>query len=141
MAPSDARARVRGSRASRPAEAAPAPRAHRPRRPPASRQGRLPNGGPAGTEAHHRFQLFVAGTEPNSAQAIDNLTRLCDEHLSGHYSIETIDVLTHATAAHAHHVLVTPTLVLLAPLPAVTLYGNLQETGRVMAALRLTRRP
>lgn len=79
----------------------------------------------------------MAGAEANSAHAVENLTRLCEAHLPGRHTIETIDVLTHATLAHTHRVLVTPTLVLLAPLPKVTLYGNLQDTARVLAALGL----
>jgi circadian clock protein KaiB len=83
------------------------------------------------------FRLFVVGNESNSAQARVNLARLCEEHLKGRYQIENVDVLKDAVIAHKHNVLVTPTLILIRPLPKVTLFGNLSETRRVLAALRL----
>lgn len=86
----------------------------------------------------HVFRLFVAGNESNSTQASGNLARLCEEHLKGRYQIETVDVLKDATAAHKNNVLVTPTLILIKPLPKVTVLGNLNDTRQVLAALRLT---
>lgn len=84
------------------------------------------------------FQLFVAGDEPNSALARGNLVRLCDAHLPGRYEIHTVDVLKDAGAAYKHNVIVTPTLILIRPLPRVTLFGTLRDPGQVRAALRLT---
>ena len=88
--------------------------------------------------ATYVFRLFVAGNESNSAQAKGNLVRLCEEHLKGRYQIETLDVLKDAAAAHKNNVLVTPTLILLKPLPKVAVLGNLNDTSQVLAALRLT---
>ena len=83
------------------------------------------------------FRLFVAGNESNSSQARGNLTRLCEQHIKGRYKIDAMDVLKDATAAHKNNVLVTPTLILIKPLPKVTVLGNLNDTGQVLAALRL----
>jgi circadian clock protein KaiB len=83
------------------------------------------------------FRLFVAGNESNSSQARGNLTRLCEQHIKGRYKIDAMDVLKDAAAAHKNNVLVTPTLILIRPLPKVTVLGNLNDTRRVLAALRL----
>ncbi|HXN50988.1 MAG TPA: circadian clock KaiB family protein [Candidatus Acidoferrum sp.] len=83
------------------------------------------------------FRLFVAGNESNSSQARGNLARLCEEHIKGRYKIDTVDVLKDAAAAHKNNVLVTPTLILIRPLPKVTVLGNLNDTRQVLAALRL----
>ncbi|MHB8483219.1 MAG: circadian clock KaiB family protein [Nitrospiria bacterium] len=83
------------------------------------------------------FQLFVAGGESNSTLARGNLARLCEEHLKGRYEIEIVDVLKDAAAAHKHHVLLTPTLILIKPRPKVTVVGNLNDIRQVLAALRL----
>lgn len=91
---------------------------------------------PAGGKTYV-FQLFVAGNESNSTQARDNLARLCKEHLTGRHEIIIVDVLKDAATAYTHHVLVTPTLILLKPLPKVLLLGNLSDTRHVLAALRL----
>jgi circadian clock protein KaiB len=84
------------------------------------------------------FRLFLAGNESNSAQARANLARLCGEHLKGRYKIDAVDVLKDATSAHQNNVLVTPTLILVKPLPRVILLGNLNDTTQVLAALRLS---
>jgi circadian clock protein KaiB len=84
------------------------------------------------------FRLFVAGNESNSSQARGNLARLCEQHIKGRYKIDTVDVLKDAAAAHKNNVLVTPTLILIKPLPKVTILGNLNDTRLVLAALRRT---
>jgi len=84
------------------------------------------------------FRLFVAGNESNSSQARQKLARLCEEHLKGRYKIDVVDVLKHAASAHKNNVLVTPTLILIKPLPKVTVLGNLNDDRQVLAALRLT---
>jgi circadian clock protein KaiB len=84
------------------------------------------------------FRLFLAGNESNSSQARANLARLCAEHLKGRHRIVAVDVLKDSTSAHKNNVLVTPTLILVKPLPKVTLLGNLNDTAQVLAALRLS---
>ena len=83
------------------------------------------------------FRLFVAGNESNSSQARGNLARLCEEHIKGRFKIDAVDVLKNTSAAYKNNVLVTPTLILIKPLPKVTVLGNLSDTRRVLAALRL----
>jgi circadian clock protein KaiB len=84
------------------------------------------------------FRLFVAGNESNSSQATRNLERICEEHIKGHHKIDVVDVLKDAAAAHKNNVVVTPTLILIKPLPKVTVLGNLNDAKQVLAALRLT---
>jgi len=83
------------------------------------------------------FKVFVAGHEPKSALAVTNLIRLCNKHIPGRYHIDTVDVLKHAEAAYKQRVIVTPTVILISPLPQVTLFGTLSDPAQVLAALRL----
>jgi circadian clock protein KaiB len=83
------------------------------------------------------FRLFVAGNESNSSQARRNLARICEEHIKGHHKIDVVDVLKDVSNAHKNNVLVTPTLILIKPVPKVTVLGNLNDTKQVLAALRL----
>jgi circadian clock protein KaiB len=83
------------------------------------------------------FQLFVAGAETNSALALENLVRLCETHVPGHYAIHTVDVLKNAEAAYRAGVVVTPTVLRLKPAPKITVFGNLGATRSVLAALGL----
>ncbi len=89
--------------------------------------------------ATYVFRLFVAGHEANSTLARGNLARLCGEHLKGRHQIEVVDVMTDTATAYRNGVLVTPTLLLIAPRPRVTLLGSLNDEGQVLAALRLGR--
>jgi circadian clock protein KaiB len=91
----------------------------------------------AGGETY-RLRLFVAGDESNSRRARENLARLCEEHMKERYELEIVDVLQDFRTALADGVLVTPTLIVVAPPPRVTVLGNLSDTEKVLSALRLT---
>ena len=84
-----------------------------------------------------KFILFVAGQEPNSVLARQNLQRLCQERLPGRHTIEIIDVFQNLDAALKHNILITPTLIKVAPDPPVTVFGNLSDSPKVMTSLRL----
>ena len=90
------------------------------------------------SRSHYTFRLFVVGDGPNSRQALANLRRLCQEHLPGRCTIETVDVVKNYAAAVKDNILITPALVLVAPLPRVTILGNLSDPRKVLLALRLT---
>jgi circadian clock protein KaiB len=87
---------------------------------------------------HYRLRLFVAGNGSNSTLALANLRRLCQEHLKDRHTIETIDVVKDFEAAVRDNILVTPALVLVTPLPRVTILGNLGDAQKVRVALRLS---
>ena len=86
---------------------------------------------------HYLLRLFVVGDGPNSKLAASNLRNLCREHLDGRCTIETIDVEKNFAAALENNILITPALVLVAPLPRVTVLGNLSDRQKVLLALRL----
>jgi len=87
---------------------------------------------------HYVLRLFVAGNGTNSKLALANLQRLCREHLHGRCTIQTVDVVTNYEAAVRNNILVTPALILVAPLPRVIVLGNLSDAQKVLAALRLS---
>jgi circadian clock protein KaiB len=85
-----------------------------------------------------RFRLYIAGGVPNSAQAVANLTALCRAHLPGRHQIEVVDVFREPGRALADHILMTPTLIALAPPPARRIVGTLSQTQPVLEALGLS---
>jgi hypothetical protein len=85
----------------------------------------------------YRLLLFVAGDEPNSRLAKENLAQLRDSIPEDRCAVEIIDVLEDYRPALEHNVLVTPCLLLLGPAPVVRIVGTLNDTRRVRAALRL----
>ena len=54
---------------------------------------------PSGTE-YWDLRLYVAGHTDKSLRAINNLKRICEEHLEGRYTIEVIDLVERAAACN-----------------------------------------
>jgi circadian clock protein KaiB len=84
-----------------------------------------------------RLILFVAGDEPNSIAAIDNLKQLCRSAPKYVFELSVVNVLEQYQSAREHRVLVTPCLVLVEPSPRVVVVGTLSDLPRVRTALRL----
>ncbi len=89
---------------------------------------------PAATP-RRRLLLFVAGDEPNSRIALENLDKL--RSAAEQMEVEVVDVLTESDRALEHRVLVTPTLIQLQPGSRVVVIGNLSALDRVRVALGL----
>jgi len=83
------------------------------------------------------LRLYIAGSAPNSVQAVANLKAICQEYLAGTHKLEVVDVLEHPQRAMAAGVLVTPSLAKLSPLPATNVVGNLSDKNKVLLALGL----
>jgi circadian clock protein KaiB len=85
-----------------------------------------------------KFRLYVAGDAQNSAQAIVNLTAFCKAYLAERHAIEIVNVFDEPKRALADGILMTPTLVKLAPSPSPQrIVGTLSQTGPVLQALGL----
>ena len=91
-----------------------------------------------GEPGHYLLRLYMAGNGPNSQKALANLRSLCQKHLEGRYTIETVDVVEDFQAAVKDNILVTPALILVAPLPRVIVLGNLSDQQKVLLALRVS---
>src|SRR5688500_6305147 len=79
------------------------------------------------------FRLYVVGTAPNSLRAVANLRALCQKHLLNRYELEIIDILDNPMRALDDEVLLTPTLVKLAPAPVTRVIGNLNDHASVLS--------
>lgn len=82
-----------------------------------------------------RLRLYVAGNAPNSLRAVANARALCEEHFPGRHELEIVDLLSQPLKAHADGIIVTPTLLKLAPPPAQRVIGNLSDITGVLAIL------
>ena len=83
------------------------------------------------------LRLYVAGQTPKSVAAIDNLKKICEEHLGGRYRIEVIDLLTNPQIAKLDQILAIQTLVRKLPPPIKKIIGDLSNTERVLVGLDL----
>ena len=84
-----------------------------------------------------QLRLYVAGQTPKSLTAFANLKKICEEHLSGKYRIEIIDLLKNPTLARGDQILAIPTLVRKLPEPVRKIIGDLSNTDRVLVGLDL----
>lgn len=83
------------------------------------------------------LRLYVAGTTPRSARALENITRLCEERLPGRHRLEVIDLYQQSDLAKAAQIVAVPTLVREAPLPVRRIIGDLSDRERLLAGLDL----
>lgn len=84
-----------------------------------------------------KFRLYVAGDTQNSVHALANLTAICRKHLPDRHEIEVVDLLRQPKRALADGVLMTPTLILLAPPPIIKIVGTLNQRGKIVRTLGL----
>ena len=91
-----------------------------------------------GAEPSHDIQilrLYIAGQTPKSIKAFANLKRICEEHLTGKYRIEVIDLIQNPQLAAGDQILAVPTLVRRLPEPVRRIIGDLSHTERVLVGL------
>jgi circadian clock protein KaiB len=85
----------------------------------------------------YNLRLYVAGQTQKSITALANLKTICEEHLSGRYQIEVIDLIEHPQLAAGDQILAVPTLVRRLPEPLKRIIGNLSDMERVLVGLDL----
>jgi circadian clock protein KaiB len=74
---------------------------------------------------------------PPAVRALDNLKRICEEHLEGVYSIQVIDLIQRPALATGDQIIAVPTLVRRLPTPVKKIIGDLSNTERVLVGLDL----
>jgi circadian clock protein KaiB len=83
------------------------------------------------------LRLYVLGHSPQSEAAIRNLRRLCENHLSGHYRIEIVDLLVTPRLSRDDQIVAIPTLIRKLPAPIRKIIGDLSDTERTLVGLEL----
>lgn len=88
-------------------------------------------------EGKYVLRLYVTGNTALSAQAVENVRKICDTWLKGRYELSIIDLFQTPDAARDGQVICAPTLVKELPPPLRRLIGDLSDTRRVLLALDL----
>ena len=91
--------------------------------------------------AHFVLKLYVSGMTPRSRRAIDNLQKLCEEHLLDGYDLEIIDIYQQPGLAKGAQIVAVPTLVKTLPLPLRRVIGDLSDPGRILLVLGVVPAP
>jgi circadian clock protein KaiB len=88
-------------------------------------------------EVYYTLKLYVTGTTPQSASAINNIQKICEEHLKGRYSLDVVDLYKNPGLAAGEQIIAAPTLVKQLPLPLRRLIGDMSNTDKVLVGLDL----
>ena len=85
------------------------------------------------------LRLYVSGSTLKSARAIENIKRICEQHLKDRYNLEVIDVYQQMDMAREDQIVAVPALIRRCPLPLRRLIGDLSDTTKVLLSLDLKR--
>ena len=86
------------------------------------------------------LRLYVSRSTSRSKVAVENITRVCKEHLDGRYRLEVIDIHQQAQLARDEQIVAVPTLIKRLPLPLQRLVGDMSNLNEVLFGLDLKER-
>jgi circadian clock protein KaiB len=86
------------------------------------------------------LRLYVTGQTPRSVLAVENMRKICAEHLSDRYTLEVIDIYLHPEACQQQQIIAAPTLIKVLPHPLRRIIGDLSNTEKVLVGLDLRAR-
>jgi circadian clock protein KaiB len=88
--------------------------------------------------AEVELKLYISGKTARTERAVANLRRMLDGRPGLQYELSICDVLEQPQEAEDQKILATPTLILMSPLPAKRVIGDLFHTEKVLHYLGLT---
>lgn len=83
------------------------------------------------------LRLYVTGMTPRSKRAIQNIKKICEDHLKGRYHLEVIDIYREPTLAKGDQIVATPALIKKLPVPIRKFIGEMSETENILLGLDL----
>ena len=83
------------------------------------------------------LRLYVTGMTARSKRAIQNIKKICEDHLEGRYDLEVIDIYREPTLARGDQIVATPTLIKKLPVPMRKFIGEMSETDKILLGLDL----
>ena len=92
-------------------------------------------------KARYLLRLYVTGTTGKSMRAIQNVRRICEEHLKGLYELEVVDIYKNLPLARGDQIIAAPTLIKRLPVPLRRLIGDMSDEQRVLIGLDLRAQP
>lgn len=81
------------------------------------------------------LRLYITGMTPNSKKAVENIKKICEEHLAGRYNLQVIDIYQQPSLAEGEQIIAAPTLVKIQPAPLKRLIGDMSDTEKVLSGL------
>ena len=88
-------------------------------------------------QAKYLLRLYVSGSTLKSSRAVENIKRVCEQHLKNRYDLEVIDIYQQAKLARDQQIVAAPTLIKRLPLPLRRLIGDMSNQEKVLFGLDL----
>ena len=88
-------------------------------------------------DENYVLRLYVAGSSPQSLNAIARIKTICEEYLSGRYDLEVIDLYKNPGLAKGDQIIAVPTLIKKLPAPLRRVIGDMSNTERMFIGLDL----
>ena len=86
------------------------------------------------------LRLYISGSTAKSTQAVENIKRVCEEHLKNRYDLEVIDIYQQPQLARGEQIVVVPTLIKRLPRPLRRLIGDMSNQEKMLLGLGLQER-
>jgi circadian clock protein KaiB len=101
--------------------------------------GKLERAGSLSRQTKYVLRLYVSGSTLKSALAVNNIKRICEQHLKNRYDLQVIDIYQQTNLAREEQIVAVPTLIRRLPLPLRRLIANLSSDKNVLRGLDLHR--
>ena len=99
--------------------------------------GELEQPGPDSRQEKYVLRLYVSGATSKSALAVENIKRICEQHLKNRYDLEVIDIYQQPNLAREEQIVAVPTIIKRSPPPPRRLIGDLSNLRKVLFGLDL----
>ncbi len=83
------------------------------------------------------LKLFVSGMTSSSIKAVENIHKICQEHLKGRFELEVVDIYQQPEMAKKEQIIAVPTLIKKLPVPLRQFIGDLSNTEKILLGLNL----
>jgi circadian clock protein KaiB len=105
-----------------------------------ARAGEREHPGSPSRQPKYVLRLYVSRSTLKSKLAVENIKRVCEQHLKGRYDLEVIDISQQANLARDEQIVAVPTLIRRLPLPLQRLVGDMSDLNKVLFGLDLRTR-
>jgi circadian clock protein KaiB len=102
--------------------------------------GKLKQSASPARQAKYVLRLYISGSTSKSALAVENIKRVCEQHLKNRYNLEVIDIYQQAHLARDEQIVAVPTLIKRLPPPLRRLIGDMSNLEKVLFGLDLRMR-
>lgn len=84
------------------------------------------------------LKLFVSGMTPSSIRAVQNIRKICQEHLKNRFELQVIDIYQQPDMAKEEQIVAVPTLIKKLPAPLQHFIGDLSDKEKILVGLNLS---